>query len=51
MKLENIEDDERFISFDVISLFTKVPAELAKRIAIERLINGDTLMDRSNLTL
>jgi len=47
--LENIEDDKRLISFDVISLFIKVLVELAKRIAMERLTNDDTLMDRSEL--
>ena len=39
------------VLFDVISLFTKIPVDVAKTVVLERLKKDDTLDDRSDLTL
>ena len=41
------------VSFDVISLFTKIPVDVAKTktVVLKRLKKDDTLDDRSDLTL
>ena len=39
------------VSFDVISLFTKIPVDVAKTVELERLKKEDALDDRSDLTL
>ena len=39
------------VSFDVVSLFTKIPVDVAKTVALEQLKKDDTLDDRSDLTL
>ena len=46
-----ISYDECMVSFDVISLFTKIPVDVAKTVVLERLKKDDTLNDRSDLTL
>ena len=38
------------VSFDVISLFTKIPVDVGKTVVLERLKKDDTLIDRSDLT-
>ena len=39
------------VSFDVISLFTKIPVDVAETVVLEQLKKDDTLDDRSDLTL
>ena len=46
-----INHDEYMVSFDVVSLFTKIPVDVAKTVALEQLKKDDTLNDRSDLTL
>ena len=46
-----INHDECIVSFDVISLFTKIPVDVAKTVVLGRLKKDDTLDDRSDLTL
>ena len=48
--MQTIEPDEVLLSFDVVSLFTNVPTELACRVAEERLSTDDTLGDRTSLS-
>ena len=51
LKYLTINHDECMVSFDVISLFTKIPVDVAKTVVLERLKKDDTLDDRSGLTL
>ena len=46
-----IEEDENFLSHDVISLFTNVPIQKALEIIRQRLTDDDTLKSRTNLTV
>ena len=47
----NILDNESQMSFDVVSLFTSIPLEIARAIVLGRLSNYCTLEDRTNLTI
>ena len=51
LKYLTINHDECMVSFDVISLFTKIPIDVAKTVVLERLKKDDTLDDRSDLNL
>ena len=44
-----LEPDEIMISFDVVSLFTSIPLDTAKRITNELLTNNDSWHSRTNL--
>ncbi len=44
-----LEPDEIMISFDVVSLFTSIPQDTAKRITNEPLTNDDSWQTRTNL--
>lgn len=50
-KLEgtDLQEDDVFVSFDVVSLFTKVPTGEALRVIEELLIKDDTLQGRTTL--
>ena len=48
---ETLDTDEVLVSFDVISLFTCVPINLALEIAQQRLEQDDTFSDRTFLTV
>ena len=51
LKNLTINHDECIVLFDVISLFTKIPVDVAKTVVLERLKKDDTLDNRSGLTL
>ena len=44
-----LRDDETFVSFDVVSLFTSVPLDLAIDIAYKRMSDDESLHDRTCL--
>ena len=48
LKNLTINHHECMVSFDVISLFTKIPVDLAKTVVLERLKMNGTLDDRSD---
>ena len=51
LKYLTLNHDECMVSFDVISLLTKISVHVAKTVVLQRLKKDDTLDDRSNLTL
>ena len=46
-----LKKNECMISFDVISLFTNIPVELAKKVTFALLNEDDTPCNRTNLTM
>ncbi|KAL9971531.1 hypothetical protein ACROYT_G017705 [Oculina patagonica] len=49
MKNVSLKEDEELVSFDVVSLFTSIPVELAIQVAKDLLSNDVTLQDRSTI--
>jgi hypothetical protein len=48
---QTVEPDEQIVSFDVISLFTSIPVDLALKIVKEELENTDILKEYTMLTI
>ncbi|XP_068704205.1 uncharacterized protein [Montipora foliosa] len=42
-----VEEDDELVSFDIVSLFTSIPVELAIQVATDVLCKDDTLYDRN----
>ena len=49
MKNIPLKEDEELVCFDVVSLFTSIPVELAIQVAKDLLSNDDTLQDRTTI--
>ena len=47
IKHVKLEEDDELVSFDVVSLFTSIPVELAIQVATDVLSKEDTLHDRT----
>jgi hypothetical protein len=47
----NIDDDEIMVSFDVVSLFTAIPADRACEHIRNKLVKDTTLQHRTKLTI
>ncbi len=45
-----LEQDEELVSFDVVSLFTSIPTDVAVRVAYDRLCKDDELENWTALT-
>ena len=46
-----VEDDEELISFDVTALFTSVPVDKALVVIRDKLLNDDTLKERTSIPI
>ena len=51
IQTQQLEEDEVLVSFDLISLFTKVPTTLALEVVQQRLTSDGTLQERTSLTV
>ena len=49
MKNVKLEEGDELLSFDVVSLFTSIPEDLAIQVATDVLSNDETLQDRSTI--
>ena len=49
MKNVKLEEGDELLSFDVVSLFTSIPVDLAIQVATDVLSNDETLQDRSTI--
>ena len=47
---ESLQSDETLVSFDMVSLFTTVPVDLAARVANDRFHQDSSLADRKSLS-
>ena len=45
----NLPDDDELVSFDVVSLFTSIPVDVAVNVAHNRLVNDENLQERTTL--
>ena len=45
----NLQDDDEFVSFDVVSLLTSIPVDVAVNVARSRLINDENSQERTAL--
>ena len=49
MKNVKLEEGDELLSFDVVSLFTSIPVDLAIQVVTDVLSNDETLLDRSTI--
>ena len=47
---QTVKEDEVLVSFDVVSLFTRIPTNLAVQVACQRLQDDPSLPERTSLT-
>ena len=45
----NLQDNDELVSFDVVSLFTSIPVDVAVNVAHNRLVNDENLQERTAL--
>ena len=48
---QTLDADQMLVSFDIVSLFTKIPVDLAIKVATNRLRYDDSLWQRTSLPL
>ena len=48
---DKLQDDDVLVSFDVVSLFTSIPVDVAISVAHNRLINDENLQDRTAIPI